>query len=130
MRLIVSQESRVFIGIKKVQRGLDLETEVRPCEVYRLPVSSVLDRFHSGSFSSHLKFSSPGKTALNKKRPVSTKKTELQTSSRFELWVSNKAFLGKDFHQKGRQSTTHARRDYLEAPIAVIIGVGQDYICG
>jgi hypothetical protein len=46
----------------------------------------------------------------------------LQTSSRFELWVSHKAFLGKDFHQKGRQSTTHARRDYLEAPIAVIIG--------
>jgi hypothetical protein len=73
VRLTVSQESRVFIGIKKVQRGLDLETEVRPCEVYRLPVSSLLDRFHTGSFSSHLKFSSPGKTARIKSDPFQPK---------------------------------------------------------
>jgi hypothetical protein len=34
VRLVLSFESRCFIGIKEAQRGLDMETEVRPCEVY------------------------------------------------------------------------------------------------
>jgi hypothetical protein len=110
VRLIVSRESRVFIGIKEVQRGLELETEVRPCEVYRLPVSSLLDRLHFDSFSSYLKFSSLDKTARIKSDLFQPKSLNCRPAAGSNFGFPNKAFLGRDFHQKGRQSTTHAQR--------------------